>query len=72
MLTLFKPLNSAIPEVSQHEPAFKNIVFIIYIQWGAWVAQLVMPPTLDLSSGLDFRVLRSSPALSSALGMKTT
>ena len=35
---------------------------------GAWVAQLVKHPTLDLSPGLDLRVMSSSPALGSVLG----
>ena len=30
---------------------------------GAWVAQSVKHPTLDLSSDLNFRVLSSSPIL---------
>ena len=30
-------------------------------RWGAWVAQLVKRLTLDLSSGLDLRVMSSSP-----------
>jgi len=29
---------------------------------GTWVAQSVKPPTLDLSSGLDLRVMNSSLA----------
>ena len=37
---------------------------------GAGVAQLVERPTLDLSSGLDFRVVSLSPALGSMLGVK--
>ena len=39
---------------------------------GAWVAQLVKSPILDLSSGLDLRVGSSSPVLVYALGMKPT
>jgi len=38
----------------------------------AWVAQTVKCLTLDLSSGLDLRVLSSSPALGSMLGMEST
>ena len=34
------------------------------------MAQLVEHPTLDLSSGLDLRVVSSSPVLGSTLGMK--
>ena len=30
---------------------------------GTWVAQLVNGPTLDFSSGLDFRVMRSEPCV---------
>ena len=39
---------------------------------GAWVAQLVKHLTLDLSSGLDLRVVSSSPVLGYALSMKPT
>ena len=34
---------------------------------GAWVAQLVECPTLDVGSGHDLVVMRRSPALSSTL-----
>ena len=34
------------------------------------MAQSVKHPTLDLSSGLDLRVVSSSPMLGSVLGMK--
>ena len=37
---------------------------------GTRVAQLVKHPTLDLSSSLDLRVVSSSPALGSALGIE--
>ena len=37
---------------------------------GAWVAQLVKPPTLDFCSGHDLRVMRLSPAWGSMLGME--
>ena len=36
------------------------------------MAQLVKHGTLDLSSGLDLRVMNSSPRLGCALGMKPT
>lgn len=36
------------------------------------MAQEVKRLTLDLSSGLDLRVLSSSPTVSSLLGMETT
>ena len=39
---------------------------------GAWVAHSVKRLTLDLSSSLDLRVVSSSPALGSALGVKPT
>ena len=39
---------------------------------GAWVNQSVRHPALDLSSGLDLRVVSSSPALDSILGMERT
>ena len=35
---------------------------------GTWVAQLVKHPTLSYSSGLDVRVVSSSPTLDSTLG----
>ena len=35
--------------------------------WGTWMAQSVKRPTLDLSSGLDLRVMSSSPVLGSTL-----
>jgi len=38
---------------------------------GAWVAQLVKHLTLDFGSGLDFRVVSSSPMLGFALGMES-
>ena len=38
--------------------------------WGAWVAQSVKHLTLDLSSGHDLRVVRSSPGLGSVLSME--
>ena len=37
-----------------------------------WLAESVKCLTLDLSSGLDLRVVSSSPILGSALGMKPT
>ena len=40
--------------------------------WGTWVAQSVKDLILDLSSGLDLRVLSSSPTLGSTLGMEPT
>ena len=39
---------------------------------GAWAAQSVKCPAFDPSSGLDFRVLSSSPTLGSALGVEPT
>ena len=39
---------------------------------GASVAQSTEHPTLDLSSGLDLRVVSSSPALGSMMGMDLT
>ena len=36
------------------------------------MAQLLKLPTLDLSSGLDLRVVSSSPTLGSTLGVKST
>ena len=40
------------------------------VHQGAWVAQVVKCPTLDLSSGLDLRVISLSPALGSVLGVE--
>ena len=40
--------------------------------WGTWVAQLVKHSILNLSSGLDLRVMSSSPVLGSMLGMEST
>ena len=37
--------------------------------WGAWVAQSVRHPTLDLSPGLGLQVMSSSPVLG---GMEPT
>jgi len=39
---------------------------------GAWVAQLVKRPTLDLSSGLDLKVVGSGFTLASTLGVEPT
>ena len=39
-------------------------------QWGTWVAQSVKHVTLDLGSGHDLRVMRSSPTLGSVLNME--
>ena len=39
---------------------------------GAWVAQSIKHPTLDLSSSLDLRVVSSSPTLGSTLGVVPT
>lgn len=41
-----------------------------YLKSLAWVAHSVKPPTLDLSSGHDLRVVCSLPSLGSALVMK--
>ena len=49
----------------------RNVIFKLSDP-GTWMAQLVKHLTHDLSSGLDLRVLSSSPALGSALGMKPT
>ena len=38
----------------------------------AWVAKLVKGPTLDLSLGLDLKVMSLSPALGSMLSVKPT
>lgn len=40
--------------------------------WVAWVAQSVRHLTLDLNSGLNLRVMNSSPVLGSMLSMEST
>ena len=40
--------------------------------WGTWMGQLAKHLTLDLSSGLDLRVMSSSPTLGSTLGIEPT
>ena len=42
----------------------------IVIPWGTWVTESVKCPTLDFRPGHDFRVVRSSPMLGSALGVE--
>ena len=49
------------------EKLLKNKIFR-----GARVAQLVTHPSLDLSLGLDLRVMSASPTLGSVLGVKPT
>ena len=44
----------------------------IYKRLGVQVPRLGKCPTLDLSSGLDFRVISSSPALGWTLGVEPT
>jgi len=45
--------------------------FKINVSRGAWVSQSVEHQTLDLSSGLDLRVVSSSPVLGFTLGVET-
>ena len=52
----------------QHLCRFLNVVN----SWSTWVAQSVEPLSLDLSSGLDLRIMSSSPMLASALDMEPT
>ena len=40
--------------------------------WGTWVAPSVKRLTLDLSSGLDLRIMSSSPELGSMPAMEPT
>ena len=50
----------------------KNIILaaVQKAYWrGTWVIQSVKRPTPDLSSGLDLRVMTSSPVLGSVLGV---
>ena len=49
-----------------------ELLLEIVKDWGTWVAQSVERLTLDLSSGPDLRVMSSSPALGSTLGIKPT
>jgi len=45
-------------------------VLEIVASWGTWVAQSVECLTLGLTSGLDLRLMCSSPALGSTVGME--
>lgn len=40
--------------------------------WGAWVVQLIEPLTLDLSSGLELRVMSLSLSLGSTHSVEPT
>lgn len=40
--------------------------------WGAWVVPLIEPLTLDLSSGLELRVMSSSLSLGSTHSVEPT
>ena len=42
------------------------------LQWGTWGSQLAKCLTLDLSSGLNVRIVSSSPVLASILGVEPT
>jgi len=48
----------------------KQNVVLRMKEWGAWVAQSVKHPTLDFGSGHELRVVSSSPAWGSTLGME--
>lgn len=43
-----------------------------FFLWYAWVAHSVGFPTVDFSSGLNLRVMNSSPALGSMLDVELT
>ena len=45
---------------------------MVIVNSGIWVTQLIKGPTLGLSSGLDLRVVSSSPVLASMLGVEPT
>ena len=45
-------------------------VFLRNLKRGTWVAQSVGRPTLDVSSGLDFKVVSLSHALGSTLSVE--
>ena len=56
-----------------------NVMLRPWYEWhqvirgqGTWVAQWIEHPTLDLSSGLDFKVMSSRPTLGSTLGLEPT
>ena len=52
---------------------FYEVSFVLKrIIWDVCTVQSVKRLTLDLSSGLDLRVMSSSPMLGSVLGMKPT
>ena len=57
-------------EMDQHKPNSENKKIGLF--WGNWVAQSVKCLTLDLSSGLDLRVVNLSPPTGSMLGVKPT
>ena len=46
-------------------------IFNIMQPWDTWVAQSVELPTLDLGTGYDLRVVRSSPVWGSLLSGKS-
>lgn len=50
----------------------KSIVLKMFMYRGAWVIQSVKCLTLDLSSGIDLRVMSSSPVLHFVLGVEPT
>ena len=47
-------------------------IFFKDFSGGAWVAQSIKHPTLDLNSGLDLRVVSSGPELGSMPSMEPT
>ena len=53
-------------------PRHQNLLLHLrnFLFRGALVPQSAKPPTLDFHSGCDLKVVRSSPALGSVMGME--
>ena len=52
-------------------PSLEQNCLIKYNAAGNWMVQLVRCPSLDFSSGHNLKIVRSSQALGSALGMES-
>lgn len=58
--------------VSEMKPSGTIILKSFCLFWGAWVVPLIEPLTLDLSSGLELRVMSSSLSLGSTHSVEPT
>ena len=67
-------MNHQITDASSkcNENSEKGDGFKLEHWWGTWAAQSVKHLTLNLSSGIDLRILSSSLTLGSTLGMEPT